>query len=176
MNQGSPEERTDINLQGGEQGSGLQTASYKGHEKIVQLLLSKGVDINTQGEEYGSALQAASYGGHDNIAKLLLSKVVARSKQLRIKATRKLYNYSLTKMPTLMREVETTVLALSNWRRLEGMRRLSNYSLVEALTLILRWRVGDWNQFKNTKMPTLFHTRYLNLRIVVHPHLHSYLI
>ncbi|OCK83125.1 hypothetical protein K432DRAFT_251839, partial [Lepidopterella palustris CBS 459.81] len=45
-----------------------------GHDKIVELLLSKGADVNAQGEYFGNALQGASYRGHDKIVELLLSK------------------------------------------------------------------------------------------------------
>jgi len=46
----------------------------RGHDKIIELLLSKGADVNAQGGYYSSALQAASYGGHDKTIELLLSK------------------------------------------------------------------------------------------------------
>jgi ankyrin repeat protein len=32
----------DVNAQGGEYGNALQAASIRGHEKVVELLLSKG--------------------------------------------------------------------------------------------------------------------------------------
>uniref|UniRef100_A0A0B7JWZ5 NACHT domain-containing protein n=1 Tax=Bionectria ochroleuca TaxID=29856 RepID=A0A0B7JWZ5_BIOOC len=64
----------DINAQGGEYGSTLQAASYRGHSEIVKLLLDKGADINAQGGYFGSALQAASYKGYSEIIKLLLDK------------------------------------------------------------------------------------------------------
>ena len=49
----------------------LQSASHRGHEAIVRLLLEKGAAINTQD---GTALQAASFGGHEAIVQLLLEK------------------------------------------------------------------------------------------------------
>lgn len=55
-------------------GGTLQSASYRGHEKIVQLLLEKGANVNAQGRQYGNPLQAASYGGHDKIMQVLLEK------------------------------------------------------------------------------------------------------
>ncbi|KAH0042265.1 purine and uridine phosphorylase, partial [Aureobasidium melanogenum] len=51
----------------------LLSASMEGHDKIVQMLLSKGADIN-QGGRYGNPLQAASTGGHDKIVQILLSE------------------------------------------------------------------------------------------------------
>ena len=63
-----------INTQGGYYGNALQAASYRGHDKVVQILLDKGADINAQGEYYGNALQAASIGGHDKVMKMLLDK------------------------------------------------------------------------------------------------------
>ncbi|KAF2174325.1 hypothetical protein K469DRAFT_614903, partial [Zopfia rhizophila CBS 207.26] len=55
-------------------GNALQAASSGGHEKIVELLLSKGADVNAQGGHYGNALQAASSGGHEKIVELLLKE------------------------------------------------------------------------------------------------------
>ena len=63
----------NINAQGGEYGNALQAASYRGHEKVVQILLDKGADINAQGGRYGNALQAASYRGDENVVRLLLN-------------------------------------------------------------------------------------------------------
>jgi ankyrin repeat protein len=48
--------------------------SVEGHEKIVELLVSKGADTNAQNRHYGNALQAASVRGHDKIVELLVSK------------------------------------------------------------------------------------------------------
>ncbi|KAJ7867409.1 ankyrin repeat-containing domain protein [Mycena olivaceomarginata] len=45
---------------GGEYGTALQAASYRGNLEVVALLLKKGADPNAQGGEYGTALQAAS--------------------------------------------------------------------------------------------------------------------
>ena len=47
---------------------------WRGNDKIVKLLLSKGADVNAQGGGYSSALQLASDGGHNKTVKLLLSK------------------------------------------------------------------------------------------------------
>ena len=47
----------------------------RGHEKIVELLLSQGADVNAQGSRvYGNALQASSMRGHEKTVELLLSR------------------------------------------------------------------------------------------------------
>jgi ankyrin repeat protein len=61
----------DVNVQGGRYGNALQAASYKGHERVVKLLLEKIADVNAQGGKYGNALQAALSRGHMKIVKLL---------------------------------------------------------------------------------------------------------
>jgi ankyrin repeat protein len=48
-----------------------------GHDKVVELLLSKGADVNAQGGFYGNALQAASADGHDKMVELWESLVLA---------------------------------------------------------------------------------------------------
>ncbi|KAJ7327647.1 ankyrin repeat-containing domain protein, partial [Mycena albidolilacea] len=48
-------------------------ASYYGHFKIVEMLISQGVDVNFQSRVYGTALQAASSEGHRDIAELLIN-------------------------------------------------------------------------------------------------------
>jgi ankyrin repeat protein len=69
---------------GGEYGSALQAAAYRGHLEIVKLLLDHNADVNLQSNELttlelypylylgGSALQAAAYQGYLEIVKLLL--------------------------------------------------------------------------------------------------------
>jgi hypothetical protein len=52
----------------------LYLAAEHGHQRMVKLLLDKGVDVNAQGGDYGNALQAASVGGHEAVVKLLLNK------------------------------------------------------------------------------------------------------
>jgi hypothetical protein len=53
----------------------LSWSAEQGHDKIVELLLSKGANVNVQrGGTYGSALQAASAMGHNKIVELLLSE------------------------------------------------------------------------------------------------------
>ncbi|KAF8343296.1 ankyrin repeat-containing domain protein [Amanita rubescens] len=66
-------ENAKANLMGGLYGHALQTASYGGNVKIVQILLKRGADINTQGP-YGNALQTALYARNNEIAKLLLEQ------------------------------------------------------------------------------------------------------
>ncbi|CAG8214968.1 unnamed protein product, partial [Penicillium olsonii] len=48
------------------------SASQRGYEKVVQLLLEKGAEVNAPGGHLGNALQAASSGGHHEIVQLLL--------------------------------------------------------------------------------------------------------
>ncbi|KAL4867877.1 hypothetical protein BDV12DRAFT_186298 [Aspergillus spectabilis] len=56
-----------INTKGGRCGNALQAASFRGHEKVVQILLDQGADINAQGGHYGNALQAASIRGQEKV-------------------------------------------------------------------------------------------------------------
>lgn len=44
------------------------------HDKIVEVLLSKGANVNAQGGRYSNALQAVSAAVHDKIVEVLLSK------------------------------------------------------------------------------------------------------
>jgi hypothetical protein len=67
-------ERIDINAHGGDYGTTLQTASYRGHKEVVEILLGKGADVNAQGGRYGTALQAASFQGRKKIVEILLGK------------------------------------------------------------------------------------------------------
>ncbi|KAJ5698116.1 NACHT nucleoside triphosphatase [Penicillium macrosclerotiorum] len=53
--------------------SALIAASLEGHEKVVQMLLSRGVDVNAQSGELGTALQASSVQGHVRVVYLLLN-------------------------------------------------------------------------------------------------------
>ena len=62
---------TSLTRQGRDYGG---AAPHGGHDKIVELLLSKGADVNAQGGKHSSVLQAASFKGHDKIVELLLSK------------------------------------------------------------------------------------------------------
>jgi hypothetical protein len=64
----------DVNAQGGYYGNALYAASWGGHEKVVELLLSKGADVNARGVYYSNALYAASWGGHEKVVELLLGK------------------------------------------------------------------------------------------------------
>jgi hypothetical protein len=54
--------------------SARQAALPGGHEKIVELLLSKGADVNAQGGLRGIALQAASFKGHEKLSSCSLAK------------------------------------------------------------------------------------------------------
>ncbi|KAI4781565.1 ankyrin repeat protein [Aureobasidium sp. EXF-3400] len=49
----------DPNVQGGEFGTALAVASYRGSRELVQMLLDNGADVNSQGGWYGNALQSA---------------------------------------------------------------------------------------------------------------------
>ncbi|KAF2715849.1 hypothetical protein K431DRAFT_211630, partial [Polychaeton citri CBS 116435] len=61
----------DVNAQGGEYGSALQAACFRGYEKIVEMLLSHGVDVTAYGE-YSSALLTARSMGHVSIVEMLI--------------------------------------------------------------------------------------------------------
>ncbi|KAK4904792.1 hypothetical protein LTR49_025823 [Elasticomyces elasticus] len=54
------------------QSQALQAASYRGHTKVVKLMLTHQADVNAEGAYFGSALQAASDGGHTEVVQLLL--------------------------------------------------------------------------------------------------------
>ena len=64
----------DVHARGGMYGYALLAAAAEGHQKVVELLLSKGADINTYAQESGTALQAASSRGHVRLVELLLTK------------------------------------------------------------------------------------------------------
>lgn len=64
----------DVNAEGGWYGNSLQAASFKGHEKIVEMLLGEGADVNARGGQFGNALHAASYIGDEKIVEMLLGK------------------------------------------------------------------------------------------------------
>lgn len=52
----------------------MTVASSKGHEKMVQFLLSRGAKVNANGGNDGNALMAASLNGFETIIHLLLDK------------------------------------------------------------------------------------------------------
>ncbi|KAI4853704.1 Pfs, NACHT and ankyrin domain protein [Aureobasidium sp. EXF-8845] len=66
----------DVNAEGGQYRYALHAASYKGYDRIVQVLLNGGADVNAKGGHYSSALQAASYKGREKIVQTLLDEGV----------------------------------------------------------------------------------------------------
>jgi ankyrin repeat protein len=66
------EKGAEVNLQGGEYGNALQTASFYGRKEIAAMLLDQGAEVNAQGGLYGNALQAASRKGYKEIVELLI--------------------------------------------------------------------------------------------------------
>ncbi|KEF56277.1 uncharacterized protein A1O9_07858 [Exophiala aquamarina CBS 119918] len=63
----------NADVPGTQYGDLLYTASYKGNEEAVRLLLETGVNANEQQRgKLDTALQAAAYRGEENIVKLLL--------------------------------------------------------------------------------------------------------
>jgi ankyrin repeat protein len=63
----------EVNMQGGEHGSALATAAYRGWTEIVEFLIHEGkADANVQGGEYGSALTAAAHKGETKIVQILV--------------------------------------------------------------------------------------------------------
>ncbi|KZL78694.1 multiple ankyrin repeats single KH domain (pfs domain-containing protein) [Colletotrichum tofieldiae] len=77
----------DVNAQGGHYSNALQaaslighketplvTASYRGHLKVVKLLLEKGANIKIKDIDGWTPLNAASSKGHLEVVKLLLEK------------------------------------------------------------------------------------------------------
>lgn len=56
----------------------LQAACFRGHKRIVEILLAHGADIHASGGEYGDAYEAAINQGHDDILELLLEQGSAR--------------------------------------------------------------------------------------------------
>ncbi len=68
------DKHADVNAHDGYYGNALQAASFKGHEKVVQLLLDKNADVNAQDGKYGNALQTALSKDHEKMVQLLLDK------------------------------------------------------------------------------------------------------
>ena len=60
------ENGAEVNAKGGEYGSALQAASFRGDKAIVKLLLENGAEVNAKGGEYGNALQAAAASYQSN--------------------------------------------------------------------------------------------------------------
>ncbi len=63
----------DINEHGGAYWTALQVASRKGHEKIVDILISNGAQVNDVIGFLGSSLQAAASEGHRNVMTKLIA-------------------------------------------------------------------------------------------------------
>ena len=63
----SSAENSDINLD-----VVFHLASLLNDERIILILLRKGVNVNVEGGSFGTALQVASYCGYEKIARLLL--------------------------------------------------------------------------------------------------------
>jgi len=61
----------EVNAQG-DLSHALQTASCYSHEKVVQMLLDKGIDANAYRGDYGNALQAALRGGREKVVQTLV--------------------------------------------------------------------------------------------------------
>lgn len=63
----------DVNAISGRQArNALQTASLKGHQKIVERLLEAGADVDALGGCGDTALLTASQIGHEKIVEMLL--------------------------------------------------------------------------------------------------------
>ena len=54
--------------------SALEAASYRGFQRVVELILDKGICVEVQGEEYSRALAEAARGGRQVICQILLGK------------------------------------------------------------------------------------------------------
>ena len=63
----------DVNIQGGEYGTALRAAAYRGKVELIHLLLDKGADVNAQGGggEYGTALQAAAASSGESMLEVV---------------------------------------------------------------------------------------------------------
>ncbi|KAL9040259.1 MAG: hypothetical protein Q9214_004559, partial [Letrouitia sp. 1 TL-2023] len=64
----------DVNLQGGENGTALAAASFRGHEEMVEMLLDADANVNVRAGHFKAALQAASYSGHERVGALLIGR------------------------------------------------------------------------------------------------------
>ena len=60
------------NARGGQCGTALHSASYKGHLQIVRYLLRYGVNVNVGDSGYDTSLLLASWQGHGDIVRCLL--------------------------------------------------------------------------------------------------------
>jgi hypothetical protein len=69
-------DQTQLNALGGQRGTPLAIACFRGCELAFDLLLSWGADPNIRAGNCGVAITAALYGGHKKIVKVLLEKRV----------------------------------------------------------------------------------------------------
>jgi hypothetical protein len=63
----------NINAVGGQIGTALIVAAYKGSTECVEVLLSRGADVNINVDHYGNALHAATAGGSLGTVRLLIA-------------------------------------------------------------------------------------------------------
>ncbi|KAL0630901.1 hypothetical protein Q9L58_010249 [Maublancomyces gigas] len=66
-------EQVDADSAGDDGRTPLSWAAWKGHEGVVQLLLTRGVGVNKQDKDGRSPLSWAASGGHQRVMQLLLS-------------------------------------------------------------------------------------------------------
>ena len=67
--------------QRGHHGNALQAASFKRHDRIVEMLRANGANVNAQSGLSGTALQASSSGGHDTIVEMFLEGQYAHGRR-----------------------------------------------------------------------------------------------
>ena len=70
------DDRSIIERYGADYGTTLYTASAGGYDKVMQMLLDKGVDINTQDEDYGNDGQETSNYSEHKLVMIILDKSV----------------------------------------------------------------------------------------------------
>jgi ankyrin repeat protein len=62
----------DVNDTGGEFGTALQAASYKGHDEIARYLIASGANVNQRAGYFCSPFRAAVFGDHASIVLILI--------------------------------------------------------------------------------------------------------